>query len=83
MPRRRVWAKDKNLSWESPRDLFVMGEGRFACFWCLDVFLFSFVVNGGPGLGEGGRDVGCHALGGCACVADGDAHEVDASPISS
>ena len=62
--------------------MFVVGEGRLACFLSLDVFS-PFVVDGGPGLGEGGRDVGCRVLEGCACVADGDAHEVDASPVSS
>ena len=46
-------------------------------------FFFPFIVDGGAGLGEGGRDAGCRVLEDGACVADGDAHEVDASPISS
>ena len=59
-----------------------MGEGRLACFLCLEGF-FSFIVDGGAGLGEGGRDIGCRILEGCAYVTDGDTHEVDASSISS
>jgi len=58
-----------------------VGEGRLACFLRLGVYWFSFVVDGGSGLGESGRDIGCRVLEGCACVADGDAHEVDASPL--
>jgi len=49
---------------------------------CVFIF-FPFIVDGGAGLGEGGRDAGCRVLEDGAFVADGDAHEVDASPISS
>ena len=59
-----------------------MGESRLACFVCLEFFKFSFVVDRGPGLGEGGRDVGCRVLECCASVADGDADEVDVSLTS-
>ena len=63
--------------------MFVLHQGRLACFLCLEVLLFPFVVDGGAGLGEGGRDVGCHVLEGDACVANGDAREVETSQISS
>ena len=49
----------------------------------LIIVYLPFVVDGGAGLGEGDRDVGCRVLEGCAYVADGDAHEVDASLVSS
>ena len=60
-----------------------MGEGRLAYVLCLEVFLFPFVVNEEAGIGEGGRDFGCRVFEGGACVANGDANEVDASQVSS
>jgi hypothetical protein len=47
------------------------------------VFSFSFGGDGGADLGEGGRDVGRRVLEDGPGVADVDADELDASPISS
>ena len=60
-----------------------MDEGGLAFFLCLLVFYFSFSGDGGADLGEGARDVCLGIVEGGADVADGDADELYASPISS
>ena len=77
MPRRRVWAREQNLS----RRVFASRLSWVRAVLlvsCVLSFFFPFVVDGGAGLGKGGRDVGCRVVEGGACVADGDVHEVDA-----
>ena len=81
MPRRCVLAKEQNLSRRVLATCLSWVRAVLLVSCVLMIFFFSFVVDGRPGLGEGGRDVGCRVLEGCACVVDGDAHEVDASPI--
>ena len=52
-------------------------------FLVSESFCFHFGVDGGAGLGEGGRDGSRRVVEGGACDADGDAREVDAVPLSS
>ena len=82
MPRRRVWAREQNLSKRVLATCLSWMRAVLLVSFVLR-FYFSFVVDGGPGFGEGGRDVGCRVLEGCVCVADGDDGEVDVSQVSS
>ena len=65
------------------RNLLAMDEGGCGCILRVVAFLFSFGGDGGANLGEGGRDVGRRVVEVGAGMADGDADERDASPISS
>ncbi len=57
---------------------------RTSCLVFLSlVFLIPFDVGGGADLGEGGRNFGHGVVEGGAGMADGDANEVHAAPISS
>jgi len=60
-----------------------VGEGGLVCVLCLLVSCCSLGGGRVAGLGEGDRDVGRRVEEGSAGVADGDADELDASPISS
>ena len=58
-----------------------MNEGGSVYVLCLLAFCVSFGGGRGANLGEGGRDVGRDIVEGGAGVVDGDANELDASPI--
>jgi hypothetical protein len=61
MPRRCVWAKEQNVSKRVLATCVSWVRAILLVSFVLRAF-FSFVVDGGPGLGEGGRDVGCRVL---------------------
>ena len=58
-----------------------MEEGGRACVWRLVSFALALGGDGGADLGEGGCEVVCSVGEGGAGVADGDADELDASPV--
>ena len=59
-----------------------MDEGGIAGVGSLGAFAFPLGRNGGANLGEGGYDVRSCVVEGGAGVADGDAYELNASPVS-
>ena len=68
---------------EGLRNLFVVGEGGRARVGRLVTFAFALGGDGGADFGEGGCEVVRGVDEGGACVADGDADELDASLIFS
>ncbi len=62
--------------------MFVVMEGGRACVGRLVFFIFTLGDDGMADLGEGGREVVHGVDEGGAGTADGDADEVDSSPIS-
>ncbi len=60
-----------------------MDEGGLVCIMRLVAFQFSLSGDGRADFDEGGRDVGRCFMEGGVNVADGDANELDASPVSS
>ena len=68
---------------EGLRNPFVVEEGGRACVGRLVPFVFALGGDGGADFGEGGCEVVRGVDEGGACVADGDANELDASPIFS
>jgi len=70
MPIRRVWAREQNLS-KRVLATCLSWVRAILLVSCVLRILFSFLVDGGAGLGEGGRDVGCRVLEGCTYMADG------------
>ncbi len=60
-----------------------MDEGSLACLFRLVASLFPFGDERRADLGDGGRDVSRRVVEGGDGVADGDAHDLDASPVSS
>ena len=68
---------------EGLRNPFVVEEGSRARVGCLVSFAFALGGDGGADFGEGGCEVVRGVDEGGACVADGDADELDASPIFS
>ena len=82
MPRRRVWAREQILSRRVLATCLSWVRAVLLVSCVLRDF-FPFVVDERAGLGKGGRDDICRVLEGFACVADGDADEVDVSPVPS
>ena len=68
---------------ESLRDPLVVDEGVLVCVLCFLASRCSLGGGRGAGLDEGGRNVGRRVEEGSAGVADVNANEVNASPISS
>ncbi len=66
---------------EGIRNLLVVDHGGLACLVRLAAFL-SLSGDGRADLGEGSGDVDRRVVEGSAGVADGEAHELDAFPIS-
>ena len=75
--------KRAKLIHEGLHDSLVVNEDGLACLVCLVAFKFSFGGYRGADLGEDGRNVGRNVVEGGAGVADENACELDASPISS
>ncbi len=61
----------------------VVDEDKCAYRLSLVAFPYSFGFDGGADLSEGGRDISRRVLEGGAGVTDGDAYELEASPVSS
>ena len=68
---------------EGLRNPFIVEEGGRARVGRLVSFAFALGGDGGADFGEGGCEVDRSVGERCACVADGDANELDASPIFS
>ncbi len=68
---------------EGFRNHFVVEEGGRARVGRLVSFAFALGGDGGADFGDGGYEVVSGVDEGGACVADGDADELDASPIFS
>ncbi len=82
MPIRRVWAREQKLSRRVLATCLSWVRAVLLVSCVFNVF-FSFVVDGGADLGEGGRNDNCRVLEGYDCVADGNAYEVDVSLVMS
>jgi hypothetical protein len=67
----------------SLRDPFIADEGGLVYVLCLLALCSPLGGGRGASHGEGGDDVGRGIVEGGASVADGDANELDVSPISS
>ena len=75
MLRRRVWAREHTLS-RMVLATCLSWMRAVSLVSCVLSFCSPFAVDGGAGLGEGGRGIRRRVLEGGACVAYEDAHEV-------